>query len=796
MNTSNIDTTNPKAIAKASKELGTKAFMSKDYKEAIKHFTEAIAWDAENRALWSNRSACYIFEKEYEKAIFDAKRCIKLSPKWAKAHLRLGSACFRSKKYEDALKAFQSALELEPTSKVAQKNVDMVEVAMKKLSLDVKDEENDDSKTSTTETSEDVAVGIDLGTTNSCVAVYRNGNVEIISNSEGKRTTPSVVSFMPDGTRLVGEAAKKQAVSNSQNTLYETKRLIGRCWDDTTVQTDVRKLPFKIIKSNDSECPMIEVQGSEGKTEVYAPEQISAMVLTKMKTTAEKYLGRPVTKAVITVPAYFSDAQRNATVTAGKIAGLEVLRIINEPTAAAMAYGIGASKKSEENKEEEKKVKRVLVFDLGGGTFDVSLLQIEGGIFEVLSTGGDTHLGGEDFDDLLQKHICDCIRRKHPKVASKVLKSPRILRRIRREAEQCKRTLSAAMSATLELEDLSAPGVDEFDFSMVVTRAKFERLCAEPFKRTIDTVKRVMKEGKVSVTEVDDVVLVGGSTRIPVIQSKLRAFFNDMKLSKSVNPDEAVAFGAAVQAAILTGVKDEMTSQLLLVDVTPLSLGIETVGKQMSVIIARNTSIPCEITKTYTTEHNFQESIEIPVFEGERQNVDGNNKLGEFTVSGIQRAKRGVPKVAVTFKLNSDGILNVKAVDQMTGAENAIRIVNRGRVSDEDVERMINDAKRFAEEDSLRAEQMEIVHGLEDLVFECADMVGDITQAEEKRHSRKQKVVVKALKESIAEVRVWIGKVRGGFGAGDVKGLRQSKETSLKFRKRLEMDYMSFKREC
>ena len=339
MATTETGETNPKLIAKAAKEKGTKAFTKKNFKEAVKHFTDAISWDAENRALWSNRAACYIFMKEFERAISDAERCIKLSPKWPKGYLRLGSAYFRSKKYDNAMKAFRNALELEPTSNVAKKNVEMVEMAMKKLNLN-----EEDTKTTTATTSvlpqvqDDIAVGIDLGTTNSCVAVYRNGNVEIISNSEGRRTTPSVVSFMPDGTRLVGDAAKKQACSNSRNTLYETKRLIGRCWDDTTVQTDVRKLPFKIIKSKDSECPMIEIQGSDGKTQLYAPEQISAMVLSKMKTTAEKYLGRPVNKAVITVPAYFSDAQRNATVCAGKIAGLQVLRIINEPTAAAMAY--------------------------------------------------------------------------------------------------------------------------------------------------------------------------------------------------------------------------------------------------------------------------------------------------------------------------------------------------------------------------------------------------------------------------------------------------------------------------
>eukprot|EP00939_MAST-03C_sp_MAST-3C-sp1_P001713 g1713.t1 len=778
------------------KEMGKKAFASKKYAEAVKHWTEAIQWTPTSHQIWSNRSAAYTIQGEYTKAIFDAKRCTKLMPNWSKGYLRLGSAQFRLKAYAEAKSTFEKALELDPKSSTAARNLKQVCLALEKVggsdAADTKTDNEPSTKEEANEEEDDggVAVGIDLGTTNSCVAVYRNGSVEIIPNEEGKRTTPSVVAFLPDGSRLVGDAAKSQAASNPTNTLYETKRLIGRCFSDSTVQTDAGKLPFRVVGGSDDR-PMIEVTNPTKRQ--YAPEQISALVLSKMKATAEKYLERPVTKAVITVPAYFNDAQRNATKQAGAIAGLKVLRIINEPTAAALAYGLDKSA-TEEASEAAKKKKRshVLVFDLGGGTFDVSLLAIEGGIFEVCATGGDTHLGGEDFDDLLSNHLASELRRKFKSEANVLLKSPRVIRRLRKEAEQCKRTLSAATSANVDIE-LSHGDVD-VDFATVVTRAKFERLCSEPFKRCIDTVKRVLKDAKVNVADVDDCVLVGGSTRIPKVQEALRAHFKGKELCQNVNPDEAVAYGAAVQAAILSGTRDSTTSQLLLVDVTPLSLGIETVGRVMSTIIKRNTPIPCEVTKIYTTDFNYQSEIEIPIFEGERASTTGNNKLGEFTVSGIQRAKRGEPQIAVTFKLDADGILKVRAEDKMTGAEARIEIQNKGRLSSSEIDKMVEDAKRYEEEDKARVKQMEVVQRLEDLVYQSEDALlmykSSGSPAALLTASKKSVDRMSALDDAVKASKMWISRCRQGAGSdGDAE---EGLAMTTKIESRLEKALVAF----
>jgi L1 cell adhesion molecule like protein len=518
-----IDT---KAASKAAKAKGVEAFTKKDYPTAVKFFSEAISWDANSHVLFSNRSATYTLMKEYPKAVFDAKRCITIKPKWAKGYVRLGTALLRSKNFTGAKAAFTQAVDLDPKNKTAQNGLaKATEIA---ASSGAKDDTNaapaPDADAAATADGEDgaskeagpkeYAVGIDLGTTNSCVAIFRNGNVEIIPNDEGKRTTPSVVSFMPDNVRLVGDAAKAQAPSNPENTLYETKRLIGRPWSDAHVQSDIKKMPFKVVKGK-GDCPMFEIATTSGEdakeatsTATYSPEQISAIVLAKMKSTAEKYLDGPVTKAVITVPAYFNDAQRNATKAAGSIAGLEVLRIINEPTAAALAYGLD---KLGGDKAASGEATHVLVFDLGGGTFDVSLLSIEGGIFEVRATGGDTHLGGEDFDDLMVKHLMEEIKRKHKKQAEDLLANPRVIRQLRRASEECKRTLSASASATVELEDLTGKPGESIDFTCNVSRAKFQRLCKEPFNRCVETVKKVLSDARMNVEDVHDVVLVGGS---------------------------------------------------------------------------------------------------------------------------------------------------------------------------------------------------------------------------------------------------------------------------------------------
>jgi len=490
-----------KAASKAAKAKGVEAFTKKDYPTAVKFFSEAISWVSSSHVLFSNRSATYTLMKDYPKAVFDAKRCIEIKPKWAKGYVRLGTALLRSKNFTGAKAAFRQAVDLDPKNKTAKNGLaKATEIA---ASSGGKDDTNaaPDTNAAATAGGEDgaskeagpkeYAVGIDLGTTNSCVAIFRNGNIEIIPNDEGKRTTPSVVSFMPDNVRLVGDSAKAQAPSNPENTLYETKRIIGRPWSDGHLQSDIKKMPFKIVKGK-GDCPMFEITTStsgEGEdaeettsSVTYAPEQISAIVLAKMKSQAEKYLDGPVTKAVITVPAYFNDAQRNATKAAGSIAGLEVLRIINEPTAAALAYGLDRLGGAKATGGEAT---RVLVFDLGGGTFDVSLLSIEGGIFEVLATGGDTHLGGEDFDDLMVKHLMEEIRRKHKKQAEDLLANPRVIRQLRRASEECKRTLSASASARVELEDLIGKSGESVDFTCMVSRAKFERLCKEPFNRCV-----------------------------------------------------------------------------------------------------------------------------------------------------------------------------------------------------------------------------------------------------------------------------------------------------------------------
>ena len=564
----------------------------------------------------------------------------------------------------------------------------------------------------------EVVIGIDLGTTNSCVAIWRNESIEIIPNSEGRRTTPSIIGFLPDGQRIVGDAAKSQAASNPTNTIYDVKRLIGRRIKDHDVVEDLNRLSYKVGGGGeDGEKPTISVEYKEEKHE-FAPEELSAMVLRKMKQTAESYLNTKVTKAVITVPAYFNDSQRNATKTAGAIAGLDVLRIINEPTAAALAYGLDRNNASGKSAATSKDTQNVLVFDLGGGTFDVSILSIEGGIFSVLSTGGDTHLGGEDFDDAIVDHFMEVIKRKFSKDQYEEIKaSKRAMRRLRTAGEEAKRMLSAALSASVEVEDL----ITGTDFTYTLSRALFEKLNSKFFARTMETVEAVLADAGISENDIHDIVLVGGSTRIPKIQALLSQRFGGKDLCKSINPDEAVAYGAAVQAAVLSGARDSTTESLLLVDVTPLSLGIETEGRVMSVLIKRNSPIPSSHKKTYTTVHDYQESVDIPIYEGERSCVDGNNLLGEFTISGIERAKQGVPKIIVSFDIDSNGILSVSARDEVTGSENSVQIKNRGRLAPEEIERMVEDAKKFEKEDAARLEVLEARAELENLIYAASE---------------------------------------------------------------------------